>query len=224
MTARSSYYANWWDGPPDAPWLSPEDAAQLAREGPNGDGTHNVPPEAVRYGTPLKALLEEFRCVGEFLEAAAMAGHSGAIAEGVQMTLRASHAFSVACADTVEAGEHVERGYVWDDAVAFREIALTLELLIADLDRRGAQLYRFQAATGGDTDTASVDLRRARAGDERAVHARRRADAIRAELDDLRRDGRTDLRRVRDREALDFDALGEDGARIHSDEARDRER
>ena len=114
---------------------------------------------------------DAFRCLGDFLEAAAMAGHTGAIVEGVQMTLRASHAFSVACADAVEAGEHVERAYIWADALAFREIALTLEVLIADVDRRGAQLYRFQAATGGDENTAPVDLRRALAGDARAGHA-----------------------------------------------------
>jgi hypothetical protein len=75
--------------------LDPWQSAQLAQLGPWGDGQWGgIDPDEIEYGTPLPELAERYGFLGDFLEAAALAGHTSAIFEGVAMTIRAHHAWA----------------------------------------------------------------------------------------------------------------------------------
>jgi hypothetical protein len=123
------------------PWLSPWDAADLASTGPWGDGVFGgINPGDVAYGAPLTQLASEHAFLGDLLEAAAVAGHSSSVVDGVAMTVRAFHALLLA-----ESREYEQRGVVgdalgWLDADHYRDLVILLEQLAADLEERAAEL------------------------------------------------------------------------------------
>src|SRR5207248_7762131 len=122
------------------PWLSRWDAAELAWIGPWGDGVFGIDSGRVAYGTPLAQLASEYDFLGDVLEAAAIAGHSSAIHEGIAMTLRAFHAFVSAQSREYSLQGADGDAFGWLDAGLFRDLAILSEELAADLEEQAAQL------------------------------------------------------------------------------------
>lgn len=162
------------------PWLDPWDVADLAQIGPQGDGTGwgGIEPDEVEYGTPLAELAERYYFLGDFLEAAAVAGHTSAIHEGVVMTLRAHHAWCVSEARTalVQGVDGDALGAL--DAGGWRALIMVLEELVADVETRAAEIHRSKPLGGGDNPR----LRAAEQGQAVACEARARRARQRAEM------------------------------------------
>jgi hypothetical protein len=167
--------------------MSEEAVAQLAAEGPWGDGEwRDVDPESVTYGMTREALSEEFELLGDFLQAAALAGHvNPSVAEGLVAALRAHQLFVWSeVADRTDPG--VLGGVVrWVGAEASRarRMVVMVEGFISDLEQWAAATYR-------DSDDAksgeSVEQRLTLA-DEADLRARRaRVRARLAEADEKR--------------------------------------
>jgi hypothetical protein len=164
------------------PWLEPWDVADLAHIGPQGDGTGwgGIDPDEVEYGTPLAELAERYRFLGDFLEAAAVAGHTSAIHEGVVMSLRAHHAWCVA-----EARTALIEGVDGDalcalDADGWRALIVVLEDLVADVETRAAEIHR--TPIDGDPRLCAAEQGRALACEARARRARQRAEMTREDV------------------------------------------
>jgi hypothetical protein len=165
--------------PRGEPWLSPWDAAELAQRGPWGDGLWGgIDPRQVRYGTPISQLASEHLFLGDVLEAAAVAGHTSAITEGVAMTLRASHAYALAQSRECELRFVLGDALGWLNADHYRDFIILLEELSIALEERAARLgaktlnqleprFRVRAAAEAEACAARVERSRDRAASVR---------------------------------------------------------
>jgi hypothetical protein len=166
-----------------APWLDPWQSAQLAQLGPWGDGQWGgIDPDDIDYGTRLSELAERYELLGDFLEAAAVAGHTSAIFEGIAMTIRAHYAWSVDEARADEIQGHEGDALYALDASAYRQLIMLLEDRVADVESRAAEVYRKPLA---DARGRRAQRRWALDCDARARRARQRAEMARQDNDDV---------------------------------------
>jgi hypothetical protein len=127
------------------PSLSAEDALALARTGPHGDGTvGEIDPDAFWYGMSLQEVFERTHWIGDFLEAAPLAGHvhPACVLEGAHMMFRSYVRWVIA--ETTRCHEQGVDGDAlgWFDTAigSFRELGSLLGELAADLQARKSAL------------------------------------------------------------------------------------
>jgi hypothetical protein len=135
------HYANWWrDG---GPWLSRADAAALRAEA--SETPTDVLPHTAEWGTPLDELLDRHHPLGDFLEAAASAGHTGAVGDGLAMTIRASCLFSLAVGEAFLAGHQVDPSDVFAEISVMQRLRDQLDEELAALEAMSARIRATEA-------------------------------------------------------------------------------
>jgi hypothetical protein len=165
------------------PWLFRDEARELARNGPWGDGDWpDVEPETIEYGTPLDQLLRDHDYLGDFLQAAALAGHVNPSAiDGIFAAIAAIHLMQLREIDECEQRDALGDTLGACDADHYRRAVIVLEEMIVDLETQAARIHRL-SGDHGDAETLAECEHEARAAEARATRARTRVETIRAEI------------------------------------------